>query len=154
MDQYLIAMGSNLGDRESYIQRALDEMAKFAAILNIASTIETLPIGPGDRRYLNSACTIACLLQPLELLSNTQAIEQKLGRVASVRWGNRVIDLDIILWQPELGKFAPFKCENLEIPHPQCHLRDFVLQPAAEIAGDWHHPIQHQFLNELYEKFI
>lgn len=154
MQQYLIAIGSNLGDRQSYIEQALKELGKFAKIAEVASIIETLPIGPAQHKYLNTACTITCDLAPLDLLAKTQSIEQKLGRTPSKRWGDRVIDLDIILWQKEAGNFPIFKHPSLSIPHLRCHEREFVLKPATEVAGDWRHQVLNISLTEIYKNFI
>jgi 2-amino-4-hydroxy-6-hydroxymethyldihydropteridine diphosphokinase len=125
----VIALGSNLGDRESYIQSALREMATFMNIERVSSLIETKPVGgPSQGDYLNAVVLGECELEAEELLMKLMEIEKNLGRVREEINGPRTIDLDII----SMGDLV-IQSENLSLPHPRAHLRRFVLEPWLEV---------------------
>lgn len=126
-----LALGSNLGDRLQFIQKALEELKdcglKVTAVSNV---IESDPIGGIPQgRYLNAVLKADCPHSPEELHVMTQAIEQKLGRVKKEINGPRVIDIDILLFD-EIKLTTP----RLLIPHPRMLERDFVMTPLKEIA--------------------
>ncbi len=125
----VIALGSNLGDRESYIQSALKEMATFLTIERVSTLIETEPMGgPSQGDYLNAVVLGECELEAEELLKKLMEIEKNLGRVREEINGPRTIDLDII----SMGDLV-IQSENLSLPHPRAHLRRFVLEPWLEV---------------------
>ena len=125
----VIALGSNLGDRESYIQSALKEMATFLTIERVSALIETKPVGgPSQGDYLNAVVLGECELEAEELLKKLMEIEKNLGRVREEINGPRTIDLDII----SMGDLV-IQSENLSLPHPRAHLRRFVLEPWLEV---------------------
>lgn len=125
----VIALGSNLGDRESYIQSALKEMATFLTIERVSTLIETEPVGgPSQGDYLNAVVLGECELEAEELLKKLMEIEKNLGRVREEINGPRTIDLDII----SMGDLV-IQSENLSVPHPRAHLRRFVLEPWLEV---------------------
>lgn len=125
----VIALGSNLGDRESYIQSALKEMATFLTIERVSTLIETEPVGgPSQGDYLNALVLGECELEAEELLKKLMEIEKNLGRVREEINGPRTIDLDII----SMGDLV-IQSENLSLPHPRAHLRRFVLEPWLEV---------------------
>jgi 2-amino-4-hydroxy-6-hydroxymethyldihydropteridine diphosphokinase len=125
----VIALGSNLGDRESYIQSALKQMATFLTIERVSSLIETEPVGgPSQGDYLNAVALCECELKPEELLNNLMDVEKNLGRVREEVNGPRTIDLDII----SFGDLM-IATKNLSLPHPRAHLRRFVLEPWLEV---------------------
>ena len=125
----VIALGSNLGDRESYIQSALKEMATFLTIERVSTLIETKPVGgPSQGDFLNAVVLGACELEADELLKKLMEIEKNLGRVREEINGPRTIDLDII----SMGDLV-IQSENLSLPHPRAHLRRFVLEPWLEV---------------------
>jgi 2-amino-4-hydroxy-6-hydroxymethyldihydropteridine diphosphokinase len=125
----VIALGSNLGDRESYIQGALKEMATFLTIERVSTLIETEPVGgPSQGDYLNAVVLGECELEAEELLKKLMEIEKNLGRVREEINGPRTIDLDII----SMGDLV-IQSENLSLPHPRAHLRRFVLEPWLEV---------------------
>ncbi|NDA81777.1 MAG: 2-amino-4-hydroxy-6-hydroxymethyldihydropteridine diphosphokinase [Actinobacteria bacterium] len=125
----VIALGSNLGDRESYIQSALKEMATFLTIERVSTLIETEPVGgPPQGDYLNAVVLGECELEAEELLKKLMEIEKNLGRVREEINGPRTIDLDII----SMGDLV-IQSENLSLPHPRAHLRRFVLEPWLEV---------------------
>ena len=137
---YLIAIGANLGDRPSFLRQAITSICRSAGrSVRIAGVYETAPIGAADQVFLNSALIIESDVEPDALLIQLLAIELELGRVREVHWGNRTIDLDIILIQKN-GSSIQYQNQTLEVPHPRLLERDFVLCPCAEIAADWRHP--------------
>lgn len=139
MDSYLIAIGSNLGDRMHNIREAQALIAaRVGKILKVSSIYETLPVGNANQCFLNGALICQSLFkQPKQILKILLDIERDLGRVRETHWGNRTIDLDLILHQNSEGSFPLVQSKDLQIPHPRCTERDFVLVPACEIAGQW-----------------
>lgn len=130
MSTVYLALGSNLGDRLQYIQKALEELKdsglKIAAISTI---IETDPVGgPPQGKYLNAVLKANCPHSPEELHVITQVIEHKLGRVKKEINGPRVIDIDILLFD-DIKLTTP----RLLIPHPKMLERSFVMRPLEEI---------------------
>lgn len=125
----LIAFGSNLGDRFSYIEAALKLMPSRGIVpLKVSSLYETKAMYYEDQgAFLNGVCLVKTRLQPLRLLDALQAIETELGRVRTIDKGPRTLDLDIILYGSEL-----VETERLRVPHIGVLERDFVLRPMAE----------------------
>ena len=134
-----LGLGSNLGDRQGHLGRALAALASAPAIrvLAVSRFIETEPVGgpPGQGMYLNAAARIETDLEPTALLVELKSIERRLGRREGPRWGERPIDLDILLYD-DLVLETP----DLVIPHPRLAERRFVLEPLSEIAPDARDP--------------
>jgi 2-amino-4-hydroxy-6-hydroxymethyldihydropteridine diphosphokinase len=135
-----IGIGSNLGDRRTTIESALRALDDVAAIDVVAHSalIETAPVGgPEQGLFLNGAATLRTSLSPHELLSELHCVERAHGRERpdAVRCGPRTLDLDLLLY----GELVLAEAD-LELPHPRLHERTFVLEPLAEIAGEWVHP--------------
>lgn len=150
MQEYVLALGANLGDREYYIGQAIEAIrTSCGPILRQSRLLETEAMGAADRPFLNGALLIQSALEPAALLQKLLEIEQSLGRIRETRWGNRTIDLDIILWKDEHGNFPSVKTPTLTIPHPEMHKRLFVLEPAVEVAADWRHTERQITLAEL-----
>jgi len=127
-----------MGDRATYIQSAKSLLAELpCTILSEASNHETDPIGAADLKFINTALICQSELTPSAFLSALLRIEHSLGRERVVHWGNRTIDLDIILAIDEHDKVVSINSEALTIPHPRAHERDFVMNPCSEIAPDW-----------------
>ncbi len=149
MHTYLIALGSNLGDRKYYIEEAIKAIGgQCGKVLAVAPLLETSPIGAADQLFINTALTLESQLEPDPLLAILLAIELELGRQRKEKWGNRTIDLDIILWRSDAISQV-YQSPSLTIPHPECLKRDFVLHPAQAVAGDWIHPLEGLKLKEL-----
>lgn len=141
-----IGIGSNLGDREENCLKALELLAgKNVLIKRRSAFYETEPWGVKDQpRFINMAVEAETDLPPRELLILLKDVERRLGRVEGARWGPRVIDLDILLYNGLV-----LKEPGLEIPHPLMHERDFVLAPLSEIAPDVIHPVLGKSIEEL-----
>lgn len=141
LNQYLIGLGSNLGERDALLSRALERLAAEVGDLRAtARTYATQPVGAADQPFLNSAALVATALAPDDVMRRLLAIEESLGRVRTVKWGNRTIDLDVLLWRRD-GVSVPYESDVVRIPHPHLLERDFALVPAAAIAGSWIHPL-------------
>jgi 2-amino-4-hydroxy-6-hydroxymethyldihydropteridine diphosphokinase len=104
----------------------------------------TAPLGPGGRRFANAAVAVESALPLAEVLQRLKAIEADFGRRGSRRWGDRVLDLDII----GAGQ-AVVASRGLSVPHPRFATRRFVLDPLVEIAPDWRHPRLHATVRQL-----
>jgi 2-amino-4-hydroxy-6-hydroxymethyldihydropteridine diphosphokinase len=132
--QYVIALGSNLGDRHENLTAALKEISKIAAVLSVSKFYETAPVGgPDQPDYVNAVAIVAGDMTPTNLLLELQKIENSAGRTREVRWGARTLDLDIII-----AEDVQLETEFLTLPHPRAHERAFVLAPWAEIDPDAH----------------
>ena len=148
---YLIALGSNRrhgrhGRPADVVRAALDRIGKGKRgdVVAASRIVATAPIGPGTRRYANAAALIESPLTPPALLAHLKTIEAKFGRRRGRRWGDRVIDLDIIGWSGGI-----WASPGLTIPHPAFRDRDFVLVPLAEIAPRWRDPVTHLTMRQL-----
>ncbi len=126
-----ISLGSNMGDRIAYLQRALQALEEEPVSLGAVSPLyETAPVGgPPQARFFNACASFDTLLLPAALLRRLQAIETGLGRRRLERWGPRTIDLDLLLYENVI-----MHTPALELPHPRLAERDFVLQPLSVIA--------------------
>jgi len=134
-----VGLGSNEGDRESYLVAALEALSLIDAVivLRCSPLFDSAPVGPPQPRFLNAVVALDCGLGPQRLLAILQRIEQDLGRTRSRgRWGPRPIDLDILLWEGEVVADA-----NLQVPHLELHKRRFALEPLVELAPDVKHPV-------------
>jgi 2-amino-4-hydroxy-6-hydroxymethyldihydropteridine diphosphokinase len=132
----VIALGSNLGNRELNIDSAIAELAKIIEITHLSTNHETDPVGgPEQPKYLNAIAIAEAELEPEELLTAMLDIENKLGRKREVHWGPRTLDLDLITFGDEV-----IDSEFLVLPHPRAHERRFVLEPWLEIEPDAYIP--------------
>ncbi|MBU1488007.1 2-amino-4-hydroxy-6-hydroxymethyldihydropteridine diphosphokinase [bacterium] len=150
-----ICLGSNLGDREENLKKAVELVGKVSLIRvsKASSLYETEPVGKKDQGcFLNQVIEVETALTPLELLGYLQEVEAKLGRerkdLSSTsigeRWGPRTVDLDILLYGD-----IQIDQADLRIPHPEMHRRAFVLIPLAEIAPEARHPELNKSIEEL-----
>jgi 2-amino-4-hydroxy-6-hydroxymethyldihydropteridine diphosphokinase len=130
----IVALGSNLGDRFEYLQKAVNEInsVEEIEISKISSVYETLPVGgPEQGNYLNAVISLVTELEADELLFKLLLIELNLGRQREIAWGPRTIDLDLIWFENQT-----INLDNLVLPHPRAHERCFVIKPWLEIEPD------------------
>ena len=145
-----IALGSNLHTPREQLKRALNALAQLpqTQLMAVSSFYRSKPLGPQDQPdYLNAAVEISTALSPLALLDQLQRIENEQGRVRLRRWGERTLDLDILLYGDEI-----IQSERLTVPHYDMHNREFVIIPLAEIAPNLILP-NGQKLAELADRF-
>lgn len=147
--QVYIALGGNIGDTERYFTLAKEQLEKYGIkILASSTSIKTKAYGYEQQAdFLNAVLLVETLLEPLQLLIVLKGIEKQLGRVTTVRWGERCIDLDIIFYE-DLVYNSPV----LTIPHPDLQNREFVLKPMLELAPDKVHPVCKKTIKELYQQ--
>lgn len=125
-----ISLGSNLGDRENNLRTALKyiEMAGIK-VMAVSHFLETEPYGVTDQpKFINAAARLETDLSPEDLLDILLGIENKMGRVRTRHWGERNIDLDLLLYDD-----VKMQTAKLTLPHPEMQKRDFVLIPLAEV---------------------
>jgi 2-amino-4-hydroxy-6-hydroxymethyldihydropteridine diphosphokinase len=146
---YLL-LGSNLGDRNKFINEALVEIDRRIGKIFIKSAVyETEAWGKEDQPgFLNIAVGLSTILTPLAVLEAALQIELDLGRIREEKWGSRLIDIDIILFGDKIIKEG----DKLQIPHPHMQDRKFVLAPLAEIAPDQVHPVLKLTIMEILER--
>lgn len=132
-----LGLGTNLGDRETNLARAVELLARWVEIDLVSSIYETDPVGYYDQGpFLNIVCKVSTELSPYKMLSVAKDIEASMGRVAGFRNAPRPIDIDILLYD-EVVINTPL----LIVPHPRLLQRAFVLVPLAELAPGLQHPI-------------
>jgi 2-amino-4-hydroxy-6-hydroxymethyldihydropteridine diphosphokinase len=140
-----IALGTNLGDRQANLRAAIRSMPPDVRVLAESRVYETPPWGYTDQPpFLNMAVKVGTGLSPAALLGYLKQLEVRLGRAPSVRWGPRLIDLDILFYDDLVLDTPP-----LVIPHPRLHERGFVLAPLADLAPDLEHPLLRRRICEL-----
>jgi 2-amino-4-hydroxy-6-hydroxymethyldihydropteridine diphosphokinase len=144
-----IGIGSNLGNRQENCLHAIELLQKEGVIVTKRSALyETEPWGIKNQpQFINMAIQIETPLDPKGLLRILKNIEENLGRGKSSKWGPRTIDLDILLFDDII-----LYEDNLTIPHPLMHERDFVLRPLCEIAPDIHHPLLKSSICKLMQQ--
>jgi 2-amino-4-hydroxy-6-hydroxymethyldihydropteridine diphosphokinase len=149
MPVVFLSLGSNQGDSRANLSKVVDLLSDFSKVLEVSSVYITRPWGNVNQPdFLNLALSIQTNLPADKLLYELQQIEKKIGRVKEEKWGPRLIDIDILFYGGEI-----IHDHELQIPHPQAHLRTFVLIPMQEIAPDFKHPSLGQTISELLTKF-
>ena len=143
-----IALGSNIGDRAAYLHTSLDALSSYSTVLETSNLYETDPMLVTDQPlFLNAVCKVSTHLTPSELLRAVKLTEDSLGRTKSIRYGPRVIDLDILFYDD-----AIVDTPDLTIPHVGIPERDFVLAPLLDLDGDLHHPRLDLSVQELWKE--
>lgn len=139
-------MGGNLGDREENLRlarMAIEE--KCGSVTRVSALFETEAWGLKDQAaFLNQALELRTAMGAMELLHTLLSIELSMGRVREVKYGPRIIDLDIIFFNQEV-----IDLPGLVVPHPQVHLRRFALEALAEIAPGYIHPVFNKPVTQL-----
>jgi 2-amino-4-hydroxy-6-hydroxymethyldihydropteridine diphosphokinase len=146
MNTAYLLIGGNLGDRAAYLEQAIKQIeALCGRITHTSSIYETAAWGNTNQpAFYNQAIQLTTSLPPETLLAQLLAIEIKMGRVRTQKYGPRTIDLDILMIDDKV-----LDTNTLTIPHPQLHNRRFALLPLAEIAPSLHHPILDKTVSEL-----
>lgn len=146
-----IALGSNLGDKEKNLRRALLLLTQQGVeVVRVSSFLSTEPYGVTDQpQFLNAVSCVRTSLAPLALLDVLLATELAMGRVRLRHWGERNIDLDLLLYEDVV-----LDTPRLHLPHPDMQNRDFVLLPLAEIAPELKHPTLQKTICELKENLM
>lgn len=141
-----LALGSNLGDKEANLQRALQLLSEQGLqIKAVSGFLKTAPYGVTDQpEFLNATACVETVLPPAALLDLLLQTELKMGRVRLRHWGERNIDLDLLLYDDLI-----YRSEQLTLPHPDMQNRFFVLQPLAEIAAAKIHPVFKKSIGNL-----
>lgn len=154
MASYLIALGSNRrhgrhGRPEGVLRAAIAALAELGAVTAVSRLHATAPLGPGGRRFANAVVALESALAPADLLRRLKALEAEFGRRRGRRWGDRVLDLDI------LGAGAlVLRAPGLQLPHPRLDGRRFVLDPLVEVAPGWRHPVRNATVRQLHARLL
>ena len=143
-----IGLGSNLGDRKAILDGAVAQLRQTPELIvrSVSTYHETRPVGgpAGQGSFLNAAAALETTLEPIALLHRLQEIEADAGRVRTVRWGERTLDLDVLLFGDEL-----IHTPELSVPHPRMGVRRFVLVPLEEITPDARDLLTGRSISEL-----
>jgi len=150
-----LGLGSNLGDRTENITFALSllQSSSFICIEKISSFYETSPVGPKQRSFYNVAVKARTVLNPSDLLLFVKQVERISGRKKTIKWGPRVVDIDILFFDQtviDIGVISDRK-HYLVIPHKEIQNRLFVLIPLCEIAGNFVHPVLKQKISNILQ---
>jgi 2-amino-4-hydroxy-6-hydroxymethyldihydropteridine diphosphokinase len=152
--KYILALGSNIGDREENIYKAINQISSFLKIDNISSIYHTSALLPKnhpnswEKDYINIALSGFSSLNAQAILKKVKQIEKNIGRINGERWSPRLIDIDIII----AGNLI-VKEENLTIPHKDSLVRDFVIFPISEIEPNFIHPTENKSFSTLASSF-
>jgi len=151
MSRCCLGLGGNLGDVLATFGRAAAMLQDGPArILRVSSVYRTAPVGASaGEAFLNAAVLVETELTPERLLNLLQQIEDASGRTRTIRWGPRTLDLDLLLYDDLV-----LHTSRLDVPHPGCLYRRFVLDPLSEIAGDWRHPETGLMIGEMRARLL
>ena len=138
MMRVVLGLGGNLGKTRAAFGQALEALAEEGCVTSVSRLWRTRPIGPSQPDFLNAAALIDWPFGAKSLLHRCRELEVVAGRdrAQEERWGPRILDLDLLI-----ARSAVCRGPDLEIPHPRLHERRFALEPAAEVAPNWVHPI-------------
>jgi 2-amino-4-hydroxy-6-hydroxymethyldihydropteridine diphosphokinase len=141
MNDVFLLLGSNLGDRNLFLQQAVKHIEQgIAPVVQLSSVYETQSWGKTDLPdYLNQVILLKTDLSAHNVLQKILAIEDMMGRKREEKWGSRIIDIDILYYNAEI-----INEPGLQVPHPELHKRRFTIEPLAEIAPDLIHPVLHK----------
>jgi 2-amino-4-hydroxy-6-hydroxymethyldihydropteridine diphosphokinase len=143
-----LSLGSNIGDRETNLRKAVERLESLDVhVLRASRIYETEPVDYVDQAwFLNQVVEAETALFPMQLLTRTARVERELGRTRTVPKGPRTLDIDILFYGDAVVRTA-----RLELPHPRLAQRRFVLAPLAEIAPDVRHPVTRLSVRQMLE---
>jgi 2-amino-4-hydroxy-6-hydroxymethyldihydropteridine diphosphokinase len=146
MVRVLLGVGSNLGESRLAFSRTIEKLADEGQVTAVSRLWGTRAVGPPQPDYLNGAIVIDWPAGPRSLLNRCLELEAAAGRdrTREERWGPRALDLDLLLAEAVICR-GP----DLELPHPRFHHRRFALEPAAEVASGWVHPLLGRTIEDL-----
>lgn len=148
MKTVYIALGSNLNNPLEQLKQAVENLKKFAINLKVSPFYGSKPVGPQDQPdYVNAVAKFETELSPIELLDKLQSIENQQGRVRLRRWGERTLDLDIVLYGNE-----QIHSKRLIVPHIKMKNREFVIVPMYDLTPDLSLPSGEK-LADIYQQF-
>jgi 2-amino-4-hydroxy-6-hydroxymethyldihydropteridine diphosphokinase len=149
MDVAYLLTGGNLGNRYNYLQEAILQVQKnCGSVMAFSSIYETEAWGIKDQNsFLNQAFMLETSFSAKKLLENILSIETSMGRLREVKYGPRLIDIDILFFGDKI-----INEEDLQVPHPFVHKRRFALQCLVEIAPDFIHPVLNKTIEELLDE--
>ncbi|UQX68620.1 2-amino-4-hydroxy-6-hydroxymethyldihydropteridine diphosphokinase [Mannheimia glucosida] len=148
METVYIALGSNLDNPLEQLKQAVEKLKKFANEFEISPFYGSKPVGPQDQPdYVNAVAKFSTDLSPTALLDKLQSIENEQGRVRVRRWGERTLDLDIILYGNQ-----QIQTERLTVPHIEMKNREFVIVPMFDLTPDLVLPTGEK-LADIYQQF-
>ena len=145
-----LSLGSNMGDKRENLLEAIKRVGELenTEVVKSSTILETEPFGYIEQdNFLNACLEVKTLLIPQEFLSSILKIELDMGRVREIKWGPRVIDIDILFYDNEI-----IQEDNLAVPHPWICEREFVLEPLSEIAPNYVHPLERKTIMMLARK--
>jgi 2-amino-4-hydroxy-6-hydroxymethyldihydropteridine diphosphokinase len=143
---YLL-LGSNMGDKRQQLETSCQKISAQHNIVKQSKIYETAAWGNTDQpSFYNQVIEITTTVEPEELLNSILGMEEEMGRVREVKWGQRIIDIDILYYNSSV-----INTDKLTIPHPEISNRRFTLVPLVEIAGDFVHPEQNENQRELLQ---
>ena len=152
MERIYVGLGANVGDREANLRSAVVaiEARPEVRVVGASKVYESAPVGyVGQPDYLNAAGELETGVSPRDLLRVLLEIERSLGRVRERRWGPRIIDLDLLLYGHRIVQE-----QGLTVPHPQLHLRAFVLLPLLDLSPEGVEPLTGKRFHSLAEAVI
>ena len=145
-----LSLGSSVGNRNGYLDFALEKLINDIHIRKVreSTRIETEPYGGVSKnKFINSAVELETIYSPQELLKVINNIEAEAGRVRNKKWEDRVLDIDIVLFENEI-----INDENLVVPHKEMHKREFVLRPLLLLNAALYHPLLGKYLKDILEE--
>ena len=145
-----LSLGSNMGDKRKNLLEAIERIGKLenTEVIKSSTILETEPFGYVEQdNFLNACLEVKTLMTAQEFLKAILQIELDMGRVREIKWGPRIIDIDILFYDREV-----IEDENLAVPHPWICEREFVLDPLSEIAPNYVHPLERKTIGMLARK--
>lgn len=142
-----LALGSNLGDKEGYLNEAVEKLKQTAGIrvTKVSKWMETKPYGGVEQDdFLNGCLEAETILEPFQLLAEMNRIEAEAGRERTIHWGPRTLDLDLIFYDDFISEEP-----QLILPHPDLENREFVLRPLLELCPYLHHPVTGKTVRQM-----